>query len=205
MAIKGYWGLKTNSSDMSGNGLNGTDTSMSYNSAGVFNGSSSKIILPNLLPSSPTSYTISALIKPVNVTGEKVIICDRYGGSYSYKYRFELYDSAVCLWMYNGGTIFQANCGSVVAGNWQHVFCQFDLAAAKLRSGINGKILAEGDYIAGAYPSNTNQCSIGVVTGPVTQLYFNGQIREIKFFTNIISPAEIKNEYSRIKGTMIIL
>lgn len=223
MAIVGYWRFDGNSNDASGNSNNGTDTDITYTNVvnnsqktGGFNGSSSKIVVANsLLPSTPTSFTISAWVKLdiPNLAGQN-IISDRYGtdnpGSYRYKYTFSLNYSApnylFFLYVYNYGIGGLTNL--LYTGNLINTTKKVHLSGTITIGGtcylfIDSKVVATKVYVANSYPSETNQSTIGAWTGGLSSNYNNfldGNIDDLLIDNTPWSFAKIKNEYARVKG-----
>jgi len=206
---KGLYHLNGNSNDSSGNGNNGSDTNITYSLANGkfgqgagFNGSSSKVTITNtILPSTATNYTISAWINTANNTTEKTIISDRYGGSYAYKYRFYVEKTTKVLkhLIYNSGLTQLASSVAIPATTWTHVAVTVTVGGTCYLY-INGKQDGSASYVVGSYPPAANQSTIGVITGPVTETYFNGSIDEVIIENVAWSAEKVKKYYTFAKG-----
>lgn len=206
--------LNGNSNDSSGNGNNGTDTNITYSQANGkfgqgagFNGSSSKVTITNtILPSTATNYTISAWINTANDTTEKTIISDRYGGSYVYKYRFFVEPTTKVLKhiIYNGSLTQLTSSGAIPATTWTHVAVTVTVSGTCYLY-INGNQDGSASYTVGSYPSAANRSTIGVITGPVTEGYFNGSIDEVIVENVAWSAEKVKKYYTMTKGRFATL
>jgi len=74
--ILGYWDLDLDSNDDSGNGQNGSDTSISYSGGkAIFNGSSSKIVISSFVKPLNSPWTISYWLTVTDKTAAQYI-CD---------------------------------------------------------------------------------------------------------------------------------
>jgi hypothetical protein len=204
--------LNGNSTDSSGNNNNGTDTNITYSQANGrfgqgagFNGLGRVTITNTILPSTATNYTISAWINTANDTTEKTIIADRYGlGSYAYKYRFYIEKTTLKHRIYNSGLTQLASSGVIPATTWTHVAVTVTVGGTCYLY-INGKQDGSASYVVGSYPPAANQSTIGVITGPVTEGYFNGSIDEVIVENVAWSAEKVKKYYTMTKGRFATL
>jgi hypothetical protein len=205
--------LNGNSTDSSGNGNNGTDTSITYSQANGkfgqgagFNGDGRVTITNTILPSTATNYTISAWINTANDTTEKTIISDRYGGSYAYKYRFCVEKTTKILrhMIFNSALTQLTSSGVIPATTWTHVAVTVTVGGTCYLY-INGKQDGSASYTVGSYPQRANQSTIGVITGPVTEGYFNGSIDEVIVENVAWSAEKVKKYYTMTKGRFATL
>lgn len=206
--------LNGDATDSSGNGNNGTSTNITYSQANGkfgqgagFNGSSSKVTITNtILPSTATNYTISAWINTANDTTEKTIISDRYGGSYAYKYRLSVQPTTKVLKhiIYNSKLTELTSSGAIPATTWTHIAVTVTVGGTCYLY-INGKQDGSASYVVGSYPPTANQSTIGVITGPATEAYFNGSIDEVIIENRAWTPQEVAKYYSYAKGRFATL
>ena len=79
--------------------------------------------------------------------------------------------------IYNSGLTQLTSSGAIPATTWTHVAVTVTVGGTCYLY-INGKQDGSASYVVGSYPPSANQSTIGVITGPVTEGYFNGSIDE---------------------------
>ena len=205
-----YYKMEGNSNDSVGSN-NGTDTSITYSAGNGkidqgagFNGSSSKIVIGNVLSSSPTNFTLSAWVKVTSLASARTIIADRAGSSYSYKYRLLIEASGlVRLNVYNeSGAILTAivtSTGKITTGTYFHIVATVTIGGTCYLY-VNNVSEASSAYVTGSYPSHTNSSSIGVIVGPVTEEWHNGNADELGIWSRALSAAEVTELYNAGAG-----
>lgn len=219
MAIKGYWRLNGNSNDASENGNNGTDTNITYsqsngkmNQGAGFNGSSSVIQCADSTSLSLTGqYTISLWINPISLpaSGGFVSLVCKYDAPTSnnsgYDFRLSNSSGTQRIGLINGNNT-NSEGGDISftlsTGVWQYI--------AAVYNGSQSKIYVNGNFIGQVANSvnpkdGTKLLNIGnfgyyTPTSSVLARWFNGAMDELKINSGIWGDAQIKNEYSRIKG-----
>ena len=196
-------GSGTTVTDSSGNGYNGTATSVTYaagrfGQAAVFNGSTSQISFNNTgFPS--TTMTVSAWIKPSSTflaNGISGIVA--WGDTTVGERRSLVY--------YAGGQIGYS--GAYASGNftgttvlpteqWSHV--AFTLTGGTVTLYINGAFEGSGTVAVNAYSSTTAYIGTTEVTG--TNEHFNGSIDQVRIFSSALSAANVTSLYN--EGTVV--
>ena len=179
---------------------------------GIFNGTTSIVNVPDNdlfsfvdgngdLPFSVSAWVKQddALINPVitkrNVTGG-------FGGkglewevgfSTFYRPLVVLYDEINDAWisrMYNTGNLY--------AGIWVHLICTYSGSGSSsgLKVYINGSQVDDTDNNAGSYTAMSNGTNDVKIGEADTSTRLNGQIRNVKIFSEELSQASITQEYT---------
>lgn len=177
--------LNGNSTDSSGNGLNGTDTSMSYskiygkfNEGAYFNGSG-QIRLGNSTIMQPTELTISMWIKRTTTAGTTPTLIMRDNGLSSYVSAYCVYLTTTTGYIryeqQNGGTTVavQSSVGITDTTTWHHICVVRWPSQGMTRIYLDGKMVAEdlGNYTAIYYSDRAGQgTNIGAY------IYGNGSV-----------------------------
>jgi len=214
MAIKGYWRLNGNSNDASGNSNNGTDTSIVYsqsngvlNGGADFNGSSGRITLNSTISSlfnSKNEWTVSLLFN-MDAVGNSLFFSITSSSSSFLLRNCIIYlsgnspNDAIIVRRYNGTD------GSLVVspyifytGKWYNVIVTYindtisiyNNGAITSGVGTDTRTASSGGYAAiGAFYQSNSLSN-----------YFNGKMDNLIIDNTAWSPAQVKNEYSRIKG-----
>ena len=196
--LLGWWDFEQGSTDKTGHGYNGIDTAVTYSplnnkfgQAGLFDGSSSKIILP-INPSTQLSgdFTVMAfaLSTAANLDDWKPVIGD----------------SGVYAWTFGGVSGNQAQlfvnfCGAYNNAinlptplndrRWHHI--------AVVKSGSNLFVYHNGIYII-SLSGATGPAPTGSRIGENDRAnpeYWKGAIDEVAIFSRALSPQEIAQYY----------
>ena len=216
MAIKGYWKFNGNSNDYSGHGSNFTSNNISYRNNGL-NGSA-------YYSSSNSSNLFNAVLDNVN-DNKTLVTWFKFGTDYTPTVYIKIYqivygankvsfsieyikdNTRHCFyalrsaWGVVDNDVMPANTNinGMTSAGFYCVILVLDSSVAKLYingtlsaqstvSTVNGSIsYASSQIILGKAATNTNQTA-------------NGFFDETKFINTAWSPAQVKNEYARVKG-----
>lgn len=210
MAIVGYWRMNGNSNDASGNGYNGSDTDISYaqgygitNSGAKLSASTSKITIASMSPHLDSNLSISLWANLASLpTGYFASLFVCHVSSYNNYWIFLdlTYQAAgnyLEFYKYNGteNPGFQS---SIVPPTSKWIYVTGVILDAKIKLYYNGVYLGETDDTTTSVPSYTNNY-IGR-QALRDDRYLLANIDEVKVSNSAWSAAEIKNEYSRMKG-----
>jgi len=212
--LVGWWPFNGNANDESGNGNNGTvngattttDRFGNSNSAYNFAGGTSRIVINNsLLPSTPTSYSISFWVYSTTGTGE--VICDRSTNSYNYKYRLhirnDLPNSPIQFSTVSGSSFSAINGSSFNQSNWSHVLCIADITANTTSLFVNGQLTGTDTHY---YPNQLNATTIGANLSPGFPGYdpsIDGKIDDLGIWDRALTQQEITNSSICANNTTI--
>lgn len=203
-----FLGNPNDSSPNANNGIvNGasltTDRFGNLNSAYSFNGLSDYIRINNtLLPSTPTSYTISLWYNTQNFTAQngnpRMLISDRNTGLSSYKYTIDVTTNHFlgCA-IYNGS----GASGNGVTGdagtnnNWHNAIFMYDSSIATLYLYIDGSLVNTSTNVT-HWSSRANPTNIGYWNGFVgASGFFDGKIDDIGIWNRALNQEEITSLY----------
>lgn len=210
MAIKGYWKLNGNSNDYSGNGNNGTDTSITYSQANGrlgqgagFNGSTSRIVINNNLGlTKDGDKTMSIWVKlSANLSGANAYVNIFYVniGTISFSlgyYRESNINSFAFERSRNNISSESVRFNNPTAANgWYMLTLTF--SSNNLKAYVNGVYLGEINTSSLEGQSTSIITSFGYIN---VNWKLNGNIDEAIADNTAWSAARVKNEYARVKG-----
>jgi hypothetical protein len=183
--------------DLSGN-YNGVQTDVTYpqgefDLAGSFNGSSSKIDLPNFMPSGNASRSVSMWINTTQTTAATLL---QYGGgNTNLLFNLRINDGGAGGGANTIGIGFYANdfnrpATGLMDGNWHHIAATYD--------GTNAKIYIDGvqtgaDFATGGVNTTASSGLIGSNGG---SFIFNGSIDQVRIFNKALSAGEVTTLYN---------
>lgn len=202
MAIKGYWRLNGNSNDASGNGNNGTDTAISYghssgklNQGASFNGSTSFISVVTDPVVANLSYT--GWIK----TSVDILQSIKAGSNYPDQLNgipeFRI-SSRYLQFLSSTTALIGQSSQQITLDKWNHVAITYS-SSGVYTFYLNGVACGTGTAL---YTLRQNTMYIGKMINEinVSNSFFNGAIDEFVIHDTVISPAKIKNDYSKAVG-----
>lgn len=198
-----YWKLDGNSTDELAVG-NGTDTAITYSAGNAklgqgagFNGSTSKVVLPNIAAYKPTNFTIAAWIRTTGSGYQEIFESYNQAGSPA-GFEYRLTGGNIELVVGNGGsyTILTTSSLNLNNGVWNHVLCTYD--GATVRHYVNGVASTSGTHAAGVAYAVDNRVRIGVnnYSGGTEVYWFNGAIDEVGFWNRALSAADVAELYN---------
>jgi len=193
--------LNWDGSDMSGN-YNGVATNVSFvnghiDSAGSFNGSTSKIGLPVLNISGSQPRTISAWINTSTNTGYQTIYTSGINSDLQ-MFTFSINGSLLELECVNAK--FTTASGIITTNIWHHVSVVYNGGSLVLGNvliylnGVSQTLTKNGALSGSANTSNSNY-AIGYWV-PGNASYFNGDIDQVRIFNKAISASEVSTLYA---------
>jgi len=198
-----YYKLDNSAEDEKGS-YDGVETDIEYRfgrfgQAAVFNGSSSKIDLPNLGISGAGTRTISAWINISSLSAAQTIF--QFGPAAA-KERFGFsIDTAGKVYVEYYGRDAITSSAHITTGTWFHVAVTYNGGA--IETGTNTQIYVNGV----AADMTTTGSSTGVAaTGnsdygigyrrPSTSQYFNGSIDQVRIFSSALSASQVTELYN---------
>lgn len=200
--------LNGNSTDSSGNANNGTDTAITYSLANGkfgqgagFNGSTSKIVLPNSADFKQTGdFTVNLWFKGATTSNVLFSSCDLFS---AYVKGLVLYISANKLRGITGNGVTQTvlTGGTTVTDNtWR--MGTLVKTGTTLKLYVNGSSdVADATSIVEPTYNSTNYPRLGIATDTGTDYYpFNGNLDEVIFEARAWSASQIKKYYTYTKG-----
>ena len=212
-----YYPLDYDGQDKSTN-YDGTPSNVEFvqngkiNYSALFNGSSSKIDLPdNILPTNSTASSSSTCWFKTSYTGANMgtifSAYDSYGGGTSSTPGFGLWTEGnqnflrMASYYLDGSNVVGTDGTTNVSdGNWHFIAVVFDISANTLKCYLDGNSSPEIS-ITGLTTSTvdiwTANASIGYQKNPggASPRYFNGEIDEVRIFNKALSASEITTLY----------
>lgn len=206
-----YWKFDSSNSNDSVTTNNGTDTSITYGTGiigngSVYNGTTSKITLPSVAWGIATNYSLQSWIKTTIITNTNAqIFCNdsptlskriwQFGlaaGTTSQSIRFIRFDSTNTLVTNISGTT------QVNDGLWHHVICTFD-------SAVGSKVYIDGTSNASdaVTTANGNAAAValfGGIDSGSTSAFWNGTLDEIAIWNRTLSSTEVTSLYNSGAG-----
>jgi len=205
--ILGYWKLDNNSNDATGNGNNGTDTAMTYNTthakinqSATFNGTSSRISLPTSMHPT-TACTCTAWVYSDNYTAGNIHILAQTDGSSAAtsSYLFLVSASGGKPYIDIAQAIDHTFTHSTGLTNSTMYFLAFRYDGTNMSISINAAS-KESSGLTGNINSVTQGCYIGSY-GSYAQYTPSGTyIDEIGFWSRSLSDAEVTSLYNSGAG-----
>lgn len=201
--LTGYWQLIANSNDNSGNGVNGSDTSITYRfpsfggrmaGAANFNGSSSLINMGNNFNVGTSDFAIMAWIRTTTFSSYRQI-AGKSTAAGAGDWDFRLYNGTgkVELDIFDSTTADTVDGNIFVAdGNWHFVVGQRNSATGKLEVYVDGKF--DNSVTSNARNSSTTK-NFKIGTDDGAHFFFGGDIAEVALFSRALTPSQIAQYY----------
>lgn len=202
--LEAYWKLDGNSNDATANGHNGTDTSMSYSTthavilqAGQFNGSTSKILIPDAAGlDGTTALTLTGWFFTSGTPNGTLIgksDASAAGGTY-----IRLDMNGAKLNATSDGDIHAINGGTTLSASTRY-FAALTYDGTNLNLYLNGVTDAAQQVFSHAVTPGTGHLGIGVL-GDFGQIFSGGTIDEVGFWSRGLSSSEISQLYNSGNG-----
>jgi len=206
--LKLYLPFSGNANDASGSGHNGTvynaslttDRLGNANSAYSFNGTNTRIEIPDHADFHPTDITIAGWFNIVGSNGQQwQALISKTLGTTQYNSFVPVYDfsnSQIGTFICNNG-----NCATVfsplsINTGWFHYAITFDDAANQLKLYINGTLVNTTNTSLNLFYDNS-PLTIGCEYNDNIQTFFvNGKIDEVMIFNRSLTAAEITQIFS---------
>ncbi len=193
-----HWKLDGNAIDNSGNGNNGTvygavptsDRFGNANSAMSFNGVNNYITVPDSASLKPNQITMSAWIKPAQLSGYMDIVSKYYANGYYLRILDSSLYSARIDFFAAGDS--NATGTEVPANIWSHVVSTYDGTYQKVY--INGVLKDSKSGMGPAISNVSNPLTIGALTGGGD--YFSGAIDDVRVYNRALSQTEVQSLYA---------
>jgi hypothetical protein len=201
MSIVAKYRLISDGNDTSGNNYNGTVTDVNFsNGYAEFNGSSSKVLLPNidLIPiTAGQAVTISFLMKPNTAqTGAKYEqpINLKEGLIFSYDHETSSFIGTF-IFCNSAGAYYATQSTTINCNIFNYLACVYD--GSDIYFYLNG-VLKSSLNVPLAARRSINYNYIG--TNSSASVFFNGALKEIIIDNTAWSQAKIKTMYMQYKG-----
>lgn len=204
-----YWPLDGNSNDSKGSN-NGTDTAITYNASyavqsnfgqgASFNGSSSKIDLPNLGVSGSSARTISGWFYVPSISASMYLYCSGKGSdntNFSLSVTNAVNNSQ--LYLYCNNNDYYTGVNTVPLNQWFHMTLVYDggtLSTSTVHFYINGVSLSSTKAGTGNAAANTTNSDYSIGYYRIgNSNFFNGYSDDVAIFNRALSASEVNELY----------
>ena len=200
-----YSGTGTSLNDLTGNGLTGTMSNLTYSSpAFTFNGSTSQVNIPDnaILEPGTGSWTIEVWMKPSNITNGTVIGKYNNGGnSANISYAMRMTSNAIRIDYSNGSTSISTDNFGLTTNNWIQIVYVWDKTNNNIYTYSNGVLKqTKAITITGGILNATTNLYLGSYNGGEYPQYFTGQMGIVRLYKKALSATEVLKNYDANKA-----
>ena len=206
-STESYSGTGTTISDLSGNGLTGTMSNLTYTeSSFTYNGTSSQISIPDseILEPGTGSWTIEAWFKPTQFTANSKTVLGKFGNggtSSIISYALRQINGNIRADFSNGTTAFTSDDYAISLNNWVQMVYVWDRTNNMLYTYSNGVLKQSRSItISGGIRNVTTNLFIGSYNGGEYNQYFTGQIGTVRLYKKALNTTEVQNNYNSNKA-----
>lgn len=205
-----YPGSGTTFTDLSGNGLNGTMSNVSYTSPAFnFNGTSSSISISDnsLLEPGSGNFTVEAWFNQTTITGinSHIILAKTDGGLASdWGYGFRTMTNGQTYMEVGNGTssTIQSPVFTASANTWYQVVGVFSMSPSKTLSLYKNGV-SQGtptSHTLTGVKNTSNPLYLGSFNNGQYQQWLTGKLGVVRYYDRALSGAEILQNYNATKG-----
>jgi hypothetical protein len=196
-----YPGSGTSLVDLSGNGLTGTMSNLSYtNPALTFNGSTSQVSIPDNAALEPGtgSWTIEVWFKNVGSSGTVIGKYNNGGNSANISYALRLVGSNLIRADFsNGSTALVTNNYTFTANTWIQMVYVWDKTNNSIYTYSNGELKqTKAISITGGILNATTNLFLGSYNGGEYSQYFNGQMGIVRIYKKALNATEVQTNFN---------
>lgn len=196
-----YPGSGTSLVDLSGNGLTGTMSNLSYtNPAFTFNGSTSQVSIPDNAALEPGtgSWTIEVWFKNVGSSGTVIGKYNNGGNSANISYALRLVGSNLIRADFsNGSTDLVTNNYTFTANTWIQMVYVWDKTNNSIYTYSNGELKqTKAISITGGILNATTNLFLGSYNGGEYSQYFNGQMGIVRIYKKALNATEVLTNFN---------
>jgi hypothetical protein len=199
-----YPGSGTSLVDLSGNGLTGTISNLSYtNPAFTFNGTSSQVSIPDNAALEPGtgSWTIEVWFKNAGSSGTVIGKYNNGGQSANISYALRLVGSnSIRADFSNGSTAQITDNYTFTANTWVQMVYIWDKTNNTIYTYSNGELKqTKAISISGAILNATTNLFLGSYNGGEYAQYFNGQMGIVRLYKKALNATEVLTNFNSNK------
>ena len=205
-----YPGTGTNLIDLSGNGLNGTMSNVSYsNSAFTFNGSNSQVNISDNTALEPGtgSWTIEVWFNTADENGTVLGKYNNGGAAANISYALRLVGSnAIRADFSNGSNAMTTDNYTFNANTWVQMIYVWDKTNNNIYTYSNGALKqTKAISISGGILNATTNLYLGSYNGGEYSQYFNGKMGIVRLYKKALSATEVLKNYDASKANYGII
>jgi hypothetical protein len=196
-----YSGSGTSLVDLSGNGLTGTMSNLSYtNPAFTFNGSSSQVSIPDNATLEPGtgSWTIEVWFKNAGSSGTVLGKYNNGGLSANISYALRLAGSNLIRADFSNGSTAQVTDNyTFTANTWVQMVYVWDKTNNNIYTYSNGELKqTKAISITGGILNATTNLFLGSYNGGEYSQYFNGQMGIVRIYKKALNATEVQTNFN---------
>ena len=200
-----YPGSGTTLTDLTGNGMNGTMSNITYsNSVFTFNGTNSQVSIPDnaILEPGTGSWSIEVWMKPKNITGTVIGKYSNGGAGANISYALRLIGgNAIRADFSNGSGVITTDNHIIRADNWVHMVYVWDRTNNFIYTYANGvlKQSKANTSVTSILNTSTN-LFLGSYNGGEYSQYFDGELGIVRMYKKALSATEVLKNYDANKA-----
>lgn len=205
-----YPGTGTSLMDLSGNGLNGTMSNLTYsNSAFTFNGTNSQVNITDNAALEPGtgSWTIEVWLNNAGSNGTVIGKYNNGGNSANISYALRIVSSNVIRADFSNGTTAQVTDNYTINANtWVQMVYVWDKTNNKIYTYADGVLKQTKDInITGGILNASRNLYLGAYNGGEFPQYFNGKMGIVRMYKKALSASEVLKNYDASKANYGII
>lgn len=203
-----YPGTGTTLFDLSGNGLNGTMSNLTYtNPYLTYNGTSSTVSITDnaLLEPGSGDFTLESWLYYTTITGSsRAVISKTDNGGLASSWSYGLRTAAngiTYMEVANGTTSVTSPTFTASTGTWyQIVGVWTNVASNSIALYVNGVSQGSNSHSFASVKNSTNPLYLGSYNGGEFSQWFNGRMGIVRYYSKALSGAEVLQNYNANKG-----
>ncbi len=200
-----YPGTGTTLTDLTGNGMNGTMSNITYsNSVFSFNGTNSQVSIPDnaIIEPGSGSWTIEVWMKPKNITGTVIGKYSNGGNGTNISYALRLLGgNAIRADFSNGSGVITTDNHIIRANNWVHMVYVWDRTNNFIYTYANGVLRqSKANASVTSILNTSTNLFLGSYNGGEFSQYFDGELGIVRLYKKALSATEVLKNYDANKA-----
>lgn len=206
--VAGYPGTGTTEYDLSGNGLNGTMSNITYTDPYfTFNGTNSTVSVADnaLLEPGTGDFSIEAWVYYSTIAGSSRAVVSKTnngGGAADWSYGLRTASNGnTYMEVGNGTTSVTSPAFTASTGTWyQIVGVWTNVASNSIALYVNGVLIGSNSHSFASVKNSTNPLYLGSYNGGEYSQYYNGRIGITRLYSSALSAADVLQNYNADKS-----
>jgi Concanavalin A-like lectin/glucanases superfamily len=210
--LSSYPGTGTTVNDLSGNGLNGTMSNITFQTQSFnFNGSNSQVSIANnsLLQPGTGDWTMEVWINVTAFNGDSIVLGKFSGGfatNLSYSIRINSSGQIYAQLGDGIGNVLNSTLYQMTLNTWTHVMYVFkNISANTLETYINGSSIGTTSHGLSSILNNSNPLYLGSFNGGQFSQYFFGNEGIVRLYNAALTNAQVLENYTNTSTKYIPL
>lgn len=202
-----YPGTGTTVTDLSGNGLDGTMSNITYTSPYfTYNGTSSTVSIADnaLLEPGSGDWTMEAWVYYTTITGSSRIVMAKSNGGLAADWGYGIRTNssgAAYIEVGNGTTSVNSPAGTVTTGQWYQLTGVWtNVAANTVEFYVNGVSQGSNSHAFSSVKDTTNPLYLGSFNNGQFAQWFAGRMGVVRIYNKALSSAEVTQNYNATKS-----